>query len=219
MPSLAPEFGGPPVALVGFVRAAKLAGWTSAVASVDPGPSGRQWIERELAGIHIDLSPNAASLWAGLRQAVRRADLVHVHGTFNPMSSAGMWRAILADRPVVVRPFGTLSRYTFSRRPALKAVYHSAVDAPALRRAAALHFTTDAERSEASRLAAVNLSRSHVVPPPGLPAIPPGPQPRCQDPVGARTSCSCPAYTLARACGFSLMLGLQYAGSFPLPVS
>jgi glycosyltransferase involved in cell wall biosynthesis len=166
MPSLDQRFGGPPVALAGFVRAAALAGWTSDVVSLDPGPDSRQWIAAELNGASVHLSSNSFALWSHLRRAVEHADVVHVHGTFNPVSSAGMWRGLLADRPVVVRPFGTLSRYTFSRRPALKHVYHAAIDSPALRRAAAIHFTTESERIEASRLRAVDASRSRVVPPP-----------------------------------------------------
>ena len=69
--------------------------------------------------------------------------------------------------PVVIGPFGTMSRYTFAhRRTMAKRMYFRAVDAPNLRRAAAIHFTTTAEREEARWHGIDFGDRAHVVPPP-----------------------------------------------------
>jgi glycosyltransferase involved in cell wall biosynthesis len=77
----------------------------------------------------------------------------------------------------VIGPFGTLSRYTFAhRRRLLKRAYFVLLDAPAIRGAGAMVFTTAEERDEARRFAAVRAARSAVVPPPWLadPASPNG---------------------------------------------
>lgn len=167
IPSLAPRFGGPAVALEGYARAGAAAGWESVIVAGGTAnqPAGGSPIAAADTKIHYANGP--IDLWRTLGPLARRADVVHVHGTLNGVSSMGAWRALLAHRPLVVRPFGTLSRYTFShRRRRLKQVYHRWVDGPALRRAAALHFTTATERDEALRLEAVDASRSYVVPPP-----------------------------------------------------
>ena len=59
------------------------------------------------------------------------------------------------------RPFGTLSRYTFSRRSTFKQLYFALLDRPALRRVEAIHFTTEAERTEADRPTVLFMSRLH----------------------------------------------------------
>jgi hypothetical protein len=51
-----------------------------------------------------------------------------------------------------MRPVGILSRYTFSRRSTFKRLYFALLDRPALRRVDAMHFTTEAERTDANWL-------------------------------------------------------------------
>jgi glycosyltransferase involved in cell wall biosynthesis len=90
-----------------------------------------------------------------------------VHGLLNPISSGAARAAINRGIPVVIGPFGTMSRYTFAhRRTVAKRMYFRAVDAPNLRRAAGLHFTTPAEREEAKWHGIDFGTRAHVVPPP-----------------------------------------------------
>jgi glycosyltransferase involved in cell wall biosynthesis len=68
---------------------------------------------------------------------------------------------------VVVRPFGTLSRYTIAhRRGALKRAYMKLIDAPNLREVSAIHFTTDEERQESMWHEIRWGDRAFVVPPP-----------------------------------------------------
>jgi glycosyltransferase involved in cell wall biosynthesis len=70
----------------------------------------------------------------------------------------------------VIRPFGTLSRYTFShRRQALKKAWFAAIDRKNVREAAAVHFTSEAEKAEAARHELDLGDRGRVVPPPFLP--------------------------------------------------
>jgi glycosyltransferase involved in cell wall biosynthesis len=102
----------------------------------------------------------------GAAAAARRDVVVHVHGTLDPVSSAGAYAALHSGRPLVLGPFGTLSRYTFaSGRARRKRWYFRAVDAPLLRRATA-HFTSDGERDDAARHGIRFRGGSYVVPPP-----------------------------------------------------
>jgi glycosyltransferase involved in cell wall biosynthesis len=140
----------------------------------------RAWLDEQLpdATLHEFASAGrhayvvAPGLWAWLGRHAGRFDAVHVHGLFNPVSSLAARVAVRSGTPAVLRPFGTLSRYTFARRSALKRLYHRLLDRPALRRAAALHFTTAAEREEAARLDLTLDGRAHVVPPPWRGPVP-----------------------------------------------
>ena len=118
--------------------------------------------------------PPAGGLWRSggavvecAAERMGRAEVVHVHGLLNPISSGAARAAINRGVPVVIGPFGTMSRYTFAhRRTVAKRMYFRAVDAPNLRRAAGLHFTTPAEREEAKWHGIDFGTRAHVVPPP-----------------------------------------------------
>jgi glycosyltransferase involved in cell wall biosynthesis len=108
-----------------------------------------------------------AALLPAIVRLVGSADIVHVHGLLNPVSSAAAWIARARSRPVVIDPFGTLSRYTFShRRRTLKRLWFFAVDGPSVRRADAMHFTTEEERDEAAWHGIDFAGRAPVVPPP-----------------------------------------------------
>jgi glycosyltransferase involved in cell wall biosynthesis len=107
------------------------------------------------------------ALWYWLSRSHRRYDYVHIHGLLNPISSIAATICARGGRPFAIRPFGTLSRYTFQyRRAFLKRAYFVTLDRPNLRRAAALHFTTESERDEAVWHGLAFGHRSFVIPPP-----------------------------------------------------
>jgi glycosyltransferase involved in cell wall biosynthesis len=118
--------------------------------------------------------PRAGDPWrvavAVGKEVARRlngTDAVHVHGLLNPVSSLAARSAISRRVPVILGPFGMLSRYTFNHRLRLvKRAYFRMIDAPNLRRASAIHFTTGAERDEAAWHGIDFGSRAYVVPPP-----------------------------------------------------
>jgi len=84
---------------------------------------------------------------------VRDYDLLHIHGLFNFTSVVAAWAAWRAGVPYVLRPYGTLNRYGVTqRRPWLKCWSLKLIEGPILRHAAAVHFTAEAEREEASEL-------------------------------------------------------------------
>jgi glycosyltransferase involved in cell wall biosynthesis len=105
--------------------------------------------------------------WVG--SAAKSFDAVHVHGLFNPTSSFAARAAISAHAATVIRPFGTLSKYTFHhRRTSLKRAYFGAVDRRNLQSARAVHFTTERERDEAAWHAIDFSNRAYVIPPPSV---------------------------------------------------
>jgi glycosyltransferase involved in cell wall biosynthesis len=175
MPSSAQSFGGPIKSLEGYVKAASQAGLTCEVL----GPSSSRDDEGELmralgtARLHIQpgygegafaLSP-LVHRW--LQTHVREYDVVHVHGLLNAISSLSARLARERRVPLVIRPFGTLSRFTIAhRRSTLKRAYLRMVDLPNLRGSQALHFTTQEECEEAGHFGMEFGPLSHVVPPP-----------------------------------------------------
>jgi glycosyltransferase involved in cell wall biosynthesis len=172
-PSIARAFGGPTQSLIGYAKASLRAGWEVTIGA--PESRDERWLRDTLPEVQLRLFPArgrdafivSPPLINWLQREVRSHDVVHVHGLFNPVSSFAARTSLDRGVPTVIRPFGTLSRYTFEhRRRLLKRVYYRYVDRRNLTRAAAVHFTTVSERDEASRLDEGFQTRGHVVPPP-----------------------------------------------------
>jgi glycosyltransferase involved in cell wall biosynthesis len=175
MPSLGRTYGGPVTALVGYATAGETLGLHATVVGPRCGAADGAWLEAHMPHADVVLAgaegsgpwSGAAAVLAHVRRLVGRADVVHVHGLLNPTSSGASRLAIASGRAVVIGPFGTMSRYTFRyRRRLVKQLYFRAMDAPNLRRAAALHFTTATERDDAAWLGINGDGRTYVVPPP-----------------------------------------------------
>lgn len=178
LPNVSRSFGGPTQSLIGYARSAASTGIDVGVAAPQPPSGDAAWLQKqvpeatfhffEAVGTHTLVT--SPKLWAWLlsHEASRAYDIIHIHGLFNLLSSVSSWICCLQDRSFLIRPFGTLSRYTFSRRWMLKQLYFQLIDRPVLRRASTIHFTTEAEKEEASRLAIDLDGRAHVVPPPLL---------------------------------------------------
>ena len=174
MPNVSRAFGGPTESLIGYAQAARTQDIDVHVAAPSVSAEDEAWLKEQLpettfhffasAGQHAYVV--APGLWTWMWREAKRFGAIHVHGLFNPVSSLSAHIGISRGVPTVMRPFGTLSRYTFSRRSALKRLYFALLDRPSLRRAAAVHFTTEAERDEADRLSIGLEGRSAVVPPP-----------------------------------------------------
>lgn len=173
-PNISRAYGGPTYSLAAYSIAARCAGIEITIAAPTPPDSDRAWISSMLSEATIESFPvhgrgaflHAPRLLSWLRAEGASFDAVHVHGLFNPVSSLATRTCVQRGWPVVVRPFGTLSRYTIAhRRGTLKRAYLKYLDAPNLRLVSALHFTTDIEREE-SRWHDIDWGdRSFIVPP------------------------------------------------------
>ena len=174
MPNISRAFGGPTESLIGYAQAARAQDMDVHVAAPAVSAQDESWLRGQLPEVTFQFFASAGrhayvvapGLWAWLWRETNRVDALHVHGLFNPVSSLSAQIGIAAAVPTIMRPFGTLSRYTFSRRSVLKRLYFTLLDRPTLRRAAIIHFTTEAEREEADRLSIDLQGRSAVVPPP-----------------------------------------------------
>lgn len=88
-----------------------------------------------------------------IRSGVRDYDLVHIHALFSFTSTVTARASRRSGTPYIVRPLGTLNRYGVTqRRPLLKRLSMNLIEGPILRKAAAVHFTSNAEQVEAEAL-------------------------------------------------------------------
>ncbi len=113
-----------------------LAGATVSYFPVHPWP----WLGQRYA-----YSPG---LGAFLRQTLK-IDLVHLHGLWQYPITAAAQHCQKADIPYVVSPCGALDPYGLKRRAIFKGLYGLFVERRTLGGAAAVHFTSEAERRSA----------------------------------------------------------------------
>jgi glycosyltransferase involved in cell wall biosynthesis len=175
IPSLSAVHGGPSVAMPLIERALRTEGVTVETATTDDDGAAR-WMARPLsvavteAGLqrwyfHKNTDFYKCS-WSFGRWIARHAadyDLLHVHALFSFVSTAAIIAARRAGVPYVVRPLGTLSRYGLAqRRPLIKRLSLGILESRFLRDAAAVHFTSEDEATEA--FAALGTLRGEIIP-------------------------------------------------------
>jgi glycosyltransferase involved in cell wall biosynthesis len=165
IPSLSMVHGGPSRAIVLIEQSLKDRGATVETATTDDDGPGRhldralgQPVEEGGAIRHyfrktFDRYKVSTSMARWLFGHVRDYDIVHIHALFSFSSTAAAWAARRAGVPYIIRPLGTLANYGMTRRrPWLKSLSLALLERPMLRHAAAVHFTSDAERAEAAAL-------------------------------------------------------------------
>jgi glycosyltransferase involved in cell wall biosynthesis len=173
-PSIERAYGGPTQSLAGYIAASKSAGMIIDVAAPSAAihemtalkDAGARAIET-FTGYGSGGTATSPALVRWVRENARSYDVVHVHGLFNFISTFGARAAIKTGAPVLIRPFGTLSRYTFGhRRSTLKRVWFNRLERPNLVGSAGIHFTTSTERDEAAWHELALSGKAHIVPPP-----------------------------------------------------
>lgn len=184
LPSLATSFGGPAQAMLSFAQvlsdrgidcdvAACLAASETAVDLVDRAAApGRGAITVHCFVPSMRLYKVCLRLARWLVANVRHYDVIHVHGLFSFPPLFAAFVACCARRPYVIRPFGVLNRYGLTaRRPLAKRISMKLVEKPLLKRAACVHYTSEAEREQATAAGARGVA---VVLPLGVPELAPG---------------------------------------------
>jgi glycosyltransferase involved in cell wall biosynthesis len=175
IPAVAPRYGGPSAATFGLCHALEAAGVDVVVATTDADGPGRLPVEtgslQKYRGVPVIFFPRAFSesfKWSGPLSAWVHAnagafDLVHVHSVFSHSSIAASRACRAARVPYFVRPLGHLDPWSLNRHRLRKQVLMRLGAGDMLRRASAIHYTTDAERALAER-ALPGLAPGVVVP-------------------------------------------------------
>ncbi|MCP9931291.1 glycosyltransferase [Cyanobium sp. AMD-g] len=170
IPSISPLRGGPSRAVIDMVAALRLQDVDAAILTTnDNGPglhpelvTGRwqwhqgvpvlafpRWSPPVPALREFAFSP-ALSLW--LARHLKHYDLLHIHALFSYPSTSAMVQARWAGVPYILRSIGQLSPWSLAQSRGRKRLLLHLIERSNLEQAAALHFTTTAERDEAAAL-------------------------------------------------------------------
>lgn len=164
IPSLSPSQGGPSKALPEMARALIRAGVNVDVACTDDDGKGLRLSDvshgvpvNHVDGFRVFYFPKQTEFYKvslplliWLCRHAREYDVIHIHAVFSFSTLAGALAARLAGMPYIVRPLGVLNAWGMkNRRRWVKSLSFRFLDKPALNRAAAIHYTSDQEASEA----------------------------------------------------------------------
>ncbi|HEX6676027.1 MAG TPA: glycosyltransferase, partial [Actinomycetes bacterium] len=166
--SLDPRYGGPSVVVPRMCRALAARGHHVELLTTDPEGAGEA-IEAGVTVVRRRLHPPrgwaaSAGLGRWLRRRVGEFDVVHVHSLYLFHT---WWASRCCRRarvPYVISPHGTLDPWHLAHRPRRKAAYTLLLEGRALRRAAAMHYTSVEELAHAARHLGHG-PRGFVVPP------------------------------------------------------
>jgi glycosyltransferase involved in cell wall biosynthesis len=164
IPSVGTLRGGPSVLVHALARGLSRAGIEAHIATTDDNGPGRlpvacgvpvvregvtYWYFRRQARFYTFSWPLAA--W--LARHVSEFDLVHIHALFSFASLPAAFWARRRGVPYIVRPLGTLNEWGMkNRRPWLKKLSFRMLESRILKHAALVHYTSEQERLEASKL-------------------------------------------------------------------
>ena len=163
IPSVAERSGGPAIAIVPMCRALKQEGIEVLLVSTSAGVDHDESLY-EYKGIPAKFFPAqlggsfkySRPLSSWLSSNIEQFDLAHIHAVFNHSSIAAAHVCRKARVPYVVRPLGTLEPWSMTQKSLRKRVFWQVSGKGMLRRAAAVHYTTDAEKLSTERLLGLN---------------------------------------------------------------
>ena len=170
IPSISPLRGGPSKAVLEMVAALRERGVDASILTtndhgpgVDPSLPTGHWIERQ--GLPLIAFPRwsppvhplrefafSPDLVRWLQGHIHTYDLLHVHAIFSFPSTWAMREARHAGVPYLVRTIGQLSPWSLAQSRSRKMGMLWLIEQRNLNGAAALHFTSGAERDEVSAL-------------------------------------------------------------------
>src|ERR1043166_7160491 len=164
IPSVGPLRGGPSEILRTITSSLASAGVKVEVVTTDDNGKGRLNIPFTEAifeeGVTYRYFPRQSRFYTfslpltvWLARHVRDFDLVHIHALFSYVPLAAAYWAKRANVPYIIRPLGVLNRWGMRyRHPWLKKISYRLIERKILNRAAAIHYTSEPERSEAEEL-------------------------------------------------------------------
>ena len=163
IPSVAERSGGPATAIVPMCRALQQQGVEVLLVTTDAGMNGAEQ-ESNYKGVPAKFFPSqlgesfkySRPLAAWLNSNIHEFGVAHIHAVFNHSSIAAAHVCRKADVPYVVRPLGTLEPWSMTQKSVRKRVFWQVAGKAMLRSAAAVHYTTDAERNSTESLLGLN---------------------------------------------------------------
>ena len=166
IPSVDERSGGPATAIVPMCRALQQQGIQVTLISTDAGirDNRRSNTDADFNGVSAMLFPSqigesfkySRPLSSWLRTNIREFDLAHIHAVFNHSSVTAAHACRKAGVPYVVRPLGTLEPWSMGQKSVRKRLFWQVAGKAMLRRAAAVHYTTEAEKLSTQRLLGLN---------------------------------------------------------------
>jgi glycosyltransferase involved in cell wall biosynthesis len=165
IPSVSARSGGPGMAIVPMCRALQQRGIEVVLVTTDAGMRAVQSCEAmDYEGVPAIFFPvqlsesfkysRPLSIW--LRHSLRGFDLAHIHAVFNHSSVAAARECRKQRVPYVIRPLGTLDPWSMKQKPWRKRLFWSLAGESMLSGAAAVHYTSHAEKAATEDLLRVN---------------------------------------------------------------
>src|SRR5215470_8084940 len=162
IPSVAERSGGPATAIIPMCRALMQQGIEVLLIATNAGLREQEVSEyrgvpamlfRAEFGESFKYSRPLAE-WLG--ENIREFDLAHVHAVFNHSSVAAARACRRAGVPYVIRPLGTLDPWSMTQKALRKRLFWQLAGKGMLQGAAAVHYTSAAEKLATERLTGLN---------------------------------------------------------------
>ena len=170
IPSVSERSGGPATAIVPMCRALMQHGIEVLLVTTDAGLSEaetRNGDVVEYKGVPAIFFPSQLgdsfkysrpmAVW--LKSNIRQFDVAHVHAVFNHSSVAAARACSKARCPYVIRPLGTLDPWSMAQKSRRKRLFWQVAGKSMLQRAAAVHYTSEAEKLATEELTGMNHGR------------------------------------------------------------
>ena len=173
IPSIAPNSGGPAQAIIPMCRELSAHGWDVVLATTDVGMANHVTARNTPIDYRGISTIFFASQWgesfkfsrpmsSWLDANVKAFDVVHIHAVFNHSSVAAASACRKHDVPYVVRPLGSLDPWSMKQKRFRKQLFWRVRGERLVRDAAAVHYTTHAEKELSEQT--LKLNHGYVVP-------------------------------------------------------
>ena len=177
VPSISLIYGGPSQMVLGLAPALARQGVKVTVLTTDSnGDTGQKPLNVQLNSpieqdayeiIYFKCSPFrrykfSIDLLKWLNHHASEYDLAHIHALFSPVSSTAAAVCRAKKLPYILRPLGTLDPADLRKKKQLKRLYAAGLERPNIKKAAAIHFTSEQEAKVSHRFG-VN-TRDLVIP-------------------------------------------------------
>src|SRR5215216_1676968 len=164
IPSVAERSGGPATAIVPMCRALTREGIEVLLVTTDDGLAETNGDVFEYKGVPARIFRSqfgesfkySRPLASWLNTNIRKFELAHIHAVFNHSSVAAARSCREAGVPYVIRPLGTLDPWSMTQKSLRKRLFWQVSGKAMLQRAAAVHYTSEAEKLSTEGLLGLN---------------------------------------------------------------